>query len=195
MKIPGLILAVLGFGCGLGWALDVDERTLPAWTNYLNSKTSLRGPQGPGWSQARGTQAVLEEDLRRIYFQALSSGDEAAQDRALEELIAVNPKNPDYPQWKKLLDQSRETPSKEQSAHLTNGVGRLSMPGPEFFYEWDLVMPPEVQTEVLHQLETWRRQKTRAGPRCSFGREPPPTGLMAGDVSPCIRSPFGRPTN
>jgi len=159
VKIPGLILAVLGFGCGLSWALDVDERTLPAWTNYLNSKTSLRGPQGPGWSQARGTQAVLEEDLRRIYFQALSSGDEAAQDRALEELIAVNPKNPDYPQWKKLLDQSRETPSKEQSAHLTNGVGRLSMPGPEFFYEWDLVMPPEVQTEVLHQLETWRRQK------------------------------------
>jgi MSHA type pilus biogenesis protein MshL len=147
--------------------MDVDQRTLPAWTNYLNSKTSLRGPQGPGWSQARGAQALLEEDLRRIYFQALASGDAVTQDQTLEELMVVNPKNPDYPQWKKLLEQSRRPPEEKEAVlgsrpvvpRQTSGMGRLTTPGPEFFYEWDLAMPPEVQAEVLQQLESWRRKK------------------------------------
>lgn len=145
----------------------MDQRTLPAWTNYLNSKTSVRGPQGPGWSQARGSQALLEEDLRRIYFQALASGDMSTQDQTLEELMVVNPQNPDYSQWKKLLEQSRRPPEEKEAVlgrpvaavRHTSGIGRLSAPGPEFLYEWDLAMPAEVQAEVLQQLESWRRKK------------------------------------
>jgi len=153
---------------GLVRAADVDDRTIPAWTNYLNSKTSLNGPKGPGWKKGRGDQAILEEDLRRIYFQALASGDEAAQDKALQELMVINPQNPDYRQWKKLSDASREPAEKQEPASgravpyvpiHTSRVGRLDIPGPEFHYEWDLVMPAEVQGDVLQQVEAWRRQK------------------------------------
>ena len=153
--------------CGLR-AADVDDRTIPAWTNYFNSKTSLNGPKGPGWKKGRGDQAILEEDLRRTYFQALASGDDAAQDKALNDLIAINPKNSDYQQWKKLSDASRKPEEKTDVAQgtavpfvavHTNGVGRLDIPGPQFQYEWDLAMPAEVQAEVLQQVETWRRQK------------------------------------
>ena len=146
----------------------MDDRTIPAWTNYLNNKTSLNGPKGPGWKKGRGDQAILEEDLRRTYFQALSSGDEAAQDKALDDLIVINPKNPEYQQWKKLSDASRQPEEKTDVAEgtavpfvavHTNGAGRLDLPGPQFQYEWDLAMPAEVQAEVLQQVETWRRQK------------------------------------
>lgn len=166
------MVVVGGFCLSAGvWAVDVDDRTLPAWTNYLNSKTSLDGPKGPGWKKGRGDQAILEEDLRRTYFQALASGDEAAQDRALVELMVVNPQNPDYPQWKKLSDASRQPEEKKgapmdgkavpyQPVH-TNGMGRLATPGPEFAYEWNLGMPAEVQAAVLQQIESWRRQKRR----------------------------------
>jgi MSHA type pilus biogenesis protein MshL len=149
-------------------AADVDDRTIGEWTNYLNSKTSLNGPKGPGWKKGRGDQAVLEEDLRRIYFHALASGDEAAQDKALEELMVVNPQNSDYRQWKKLSDASREPEEKTNAVQgtavpyvpiHTNRVGRLEIPGPEFHYEWDLVMPAEVQADVLQQVEAWRKQK------------------------------------
>jgi MSHA biogenesis protein MshL len=148
--------------------VDVDDRTLPIWTNYLNSKTSLNGPKGPGWKKGRGDQAILEEDLRRIYFHALASGDEVAQDNTLKELMVINPQNPDYPQWKKLSDASRQPEEQTNAvqgtavpfvAVHTNRAGRLDIPGPEFHYEWDLAMPPEVQAEVLQQVETWRRQK------------------------------------
>ena len=148
--------------------MDVDNRTIPAWTNYLNSKTSLNGPKGPGWKKGRGDQAILEEDLRRTYFQALASGDEAAQDKALDDLMVINPKNPDYQHWKKLSDASREPEEKTGAvqgtavpfvAVHTNRAGRLDIPGPEFQYEWDLAMPAEVQAEVLQQVESWRRQK------------------------------------
>jgi MSHA type pilus biogenesis protein MshL len=149
-------------------AVDVDDRTIPAWTNYLNNKTSLNGPKGPGWKKGRGDQAILEEDMRRVYFEALASGDEAAQDKALDDLIAINPKNSDYLQWKKLSDASRQPEEKTDAvkgtavpfvAVHTNGAGRLDIPGPQFQYEWDLAMPAEVQAEVLQQVETWRRQK------------------------------------
>ena len=149
-------------------AADVDDRTIGEWTNYLNSKTSLNGPKGPGWKKGRGDQAILEEDLRRIYFHALASGDEAAQDKALEELMVVNPQNSDYRQWKKLSDASREPEEKTNAVQgtavpyvpiHTNRVGRLEIPGPEFHYEWDLVMPAEVQADVLQQVEAWRKQK------------------------------------
>ncbi len=166
-------MVVAGGFCLSGgvWAVDVDDRTLPAWTNYLNSKTSLNGPKGPGWKKGRGDQAILEEDLRRTYFQALASGDESAQDRALEELMVVNPQNPDYRQWKKLSDASRQ-PEEKKGAPLeakavpfravhTNGMGRLATPGPEFSYEWTLGMPAEVQAVVLLQIESWRKQKRR----------------------------------
>ena len=148
--------------------MDVDDRTIPAWTNYLNNKTSLNGPKGPGWKKGRGDQAILEEDMRRTYFQALASGDEAAQDKALDELIVINPKNSDYLQWKKLSDASRQPEEKNDAvqgtavpfvAVHTNAAGRLDIPGPQFQYEWDLAMPAEVQAEVLQQVETWRRQK------------------------------------
>jgi MSHA type pilus biogenesis protein MshL len=98
----------------------------------------------------------------------LASGDEAAQDKALGELMVVNPKNPEYQEWKKLLNASRESEEKTNAVQATavpfvavhtNGAGRLDIPGPEFHYEWDLAMPPEVQAEVLQQVETWRRQK------------------------------------
>ena len=166
-------MVVAGGFCLSGgvWAVDVDDRTLPAWTNYLNNKTSLNGPKGPGWKKGRGDQAILEEDLRRTYFQALASGDESAQDRALEELMVVNPQNPDYRQWKKLSDASRQ-PEEKKGAPLeakavpfravhTNGMGRLVTPGPEFSYEWTLGMPAEVQAAVLLQIESWRKQKRR----------------------------------
>ena len=148
--------------------MDVDDRTIPAWTNYLNNKTSLNGPKGPGWKKGRGDQAILEEDMRRTYFQALASGDEAAQDKALDELIVINPKNSDYLQWKKLSDASRQPEEKNDAvqgtavpfvAVHTNAAGRLDIPGPQFQYEWDLAMPAEVQAQVLQQVETWRRQK------------------------------------
>ena len=106
--------------------------------------------------------------MRRTYFQALASGDEAAQDKALDELIVINPKNSDYLQWKKLSDASRQPEEKNDAvqgtavpfvAVHTNAAGRLDIPGPQFQYEWDLAMPAEVQAEVLQQVETWRRQK------------------------------------
>jgi hypothetical protein len=149
-------------------AADVDDRTIGEWTNYLNSKTSLNGPKGPGWKKGRGDQAILEEDLRRIYFYALASGDELAQEKTLEELMVVNPKNPDYPEWKKRLNGSAEQAEKKDPVSVqavpfvavhTNRVGRLEIPGPEFHYEWDLVMPAEVQADVLQQVEIWRKQK------------------------------------
>jgi len=153
---------------GILWAADVDDRTIPAWTNYLNSKTSLDGPKGPGWKKGRGDQAVLEEDLRRTYFHALASGDEVAQENTLEELMVVNPKNPDYPDWKRRLVGSGEQAEKKDPVSAqavpyvavhTNRAGRLDIPGPEFHYEWDLAMPPEVQADVLQQVEAWRKQK------------------------------------
>ena len=153
---------------GILWAADVDDRTIPAWTNYLNSKTSLDGPKGPGWKKGRGDQAVLEEDLRRTYFHALASGDEVAQENTLEELMVVNPKNPDYPDWKRRLVGSGELAEKKDPVSAqavpyvavhTNRAGRLDIPGPEFHYEWDLAMPPEVQADVLQQVEAWRKQK------------------------------------
>ena len=106
--------------------------------------------------------------MRRTYFQALASGDDAAQDKALDDLMVINPKNPDYQQWKKLSDASREPEEKTGAvqgtavpfvAVHTNRAGRLDLPGPEFQYEWDLAMPAEVQAEVLQQVESWRRQK------------------------------------
>ena len=166
---------ILRFGLLLWWILpgilraaDVDDRTIPAWTNYLNSKTSLDGPKGPGWKKGRGDQAVLEEDLRRTYFHALASGDEVAQENTLEELMVVNPKNPDYPDWKRRLVGSGELAEKKDPVSAqavpyvavhTNRAGRLDIPGPEFHYEWDLAMPPEVQADVLQQVEAWRKQK------------------------------------
>lgn len=149
-------------------AVDVDERTIPAWTNYLGSKTSFNGPQGTGWKKGRGDQAILEEDLRRLYLYATATGDVPTQNKTLEELMVVNPQNPEYLEWKKLLDESRESEAKKDAIQgkpvpfvevHTNGVGRLAIPGPEFRYEWDLVMPPEVQAEILQQVDMWRRQK------------------------------------
>ena len=149
-------------------AADVDDRTIPAWTNYFNSKTSLDGPKGPGWKKGRGDQAILEEDLRRTYFYAVASGDEVAQENTLDELMVVNPKNPDYPEWKKRLNGSAKPAETKEPVSVqavpyepihTNRVGRLEIPGPEFHYEWDLVMPAEVQADVLQQVEAWRKQK------------------------------------
>lgn len=182
MKIAWKVLFFCLLAGGPLRAVDVDERTLPAWTNYLNSKTSIRGPQGPGWSQARGSQAVLEEDLRRTYFQAVSSGDEVAQERALEELMVVNPKNPDYPEWKKRLQASSREPRgpagspADPASTQTNGMGRLGPPGKEFLYEWDLAVPGEVQGEVLRRIEEWRRDKKSGWGKVQVRAESAATG-------------------
>jgi len=163
---------------------DVDDRTIPAWTNYLNSKTAISGPKHPGWKKERGKDAILEEDLRKLYQDALYTGDEARQEQLLEELRLVNPKNPEYDEWKKLLVASREPvvaplPAETKAIH-TNGVGRLGIPGPEYFYEWDLVMPAEVQTEVLHQVEQWRRKKNSGWAKVQIRAGSSPTAADGG---------------
>ena len=192
MKVFFLAVAlVAGWGALPAGAVDVDNRTLPAWTNYFNSKTAFSGPKSPGWSKDRGDQAILEEDLRRKYFQAVASGDEGAQELALQDLMAVNPRNPEYPLWKKQLEDSRRAPEGEKktngkgngaagSGRLTNGVGRLSLPGPEYAYEWDLVLPPEAQTRVLEELDGWRRKKIPRGAGCRSGRALPRRGQTGG---------------
>lgn len=170
MKVFWLLLVLLATLLP-GQAADVDNRTTPVWTNYFNSKFSVNGPTSPGWKKNRGNQAVMEDELRRMYFQALANGDESLQDQYLEQLLLVNPQNPDYPAWKKLLEQARNPPEEKEAVlgaggaktgHLTNGVGRLAIPGPEDSYLWELAVPGGVQSEILEKVESWRKQRKSA---------------------------------
>ncbi|NBT48606.1 MAG: hypothetical protein EBT07_12455, partial [Actinobacteria bacterium] len=64
-KILSVVLAYPWVGSSLIFAGNIDDRTVPIWTNYLNSKFSVNGPTQEEWSRKRGNTAddLVEEDL------------------------------------------------------------------------------------------------------------------------------------
>ena len=146
-------LCWLSYVC-LGWAVtgpvlaeNVDNRTLPAWTNYLSSKFSVDGPTQEEWSRKRGKVAddLVEEDLRKNYLQAVANGDLARQKLLVEDLQANSPEDPQYPQWALDVEaraRSREAPKSSKTKGQADGgdfkLGRLAVSGPEDLYLWEV---------------------------------------------------------
>ena len=62
--IFSVVIAYLAVGSSMIFAGSVDDRTLPIWTNYLNSKFSVNGPSQEEWSRNRGNTADDLVELR-----------------------------------------------------------------------------------------------------------------------------------
>ena len=101
-KILYCVLTYLWVGSSLIFAGDIDDRTVPIWTNYLNSKFSINGPTQEEWSRKRGNTAndLVEEDLRISYQKAVDVGDLAKQEALVADLQARKPEDLQYRQWK-----------------------------------------------------------------------------------------------
>ena len=101
-KIRCFFLAYLWVGSSVIFAGSVDDRTLPIWTNYLNSKFSIDGPSQEEWSRSLGNTAddLVEEDLRISYQKAVDVGDLAKQEALVADLQARKPEDLQYRQWK-----------------------------------------------------------------------------------------------
>ena len=101
-KILSVVIAYLAVGSSMIFAGSVDDRTLPIWTNYLNSKFSVNGPSQEEWSRNRGNTAddLVEEDLRISYQKAVDVGDLAKQEALVADLQARKPEDLQYRHWK-----------------------------------------------------------------------------------------------
>ena len=99
-KILSVVIAYLAVGSSMIFAGSVDDRTLPIWTNYLNSKFSVNGPSQEEWSRNRGNTAddLVEEDLRISYQKAVDVGDLAKQEALVADLQARKPEDLDRSQ-------------------------------------------------------------------------------------------------
>jgi len=128
----------------IGWAADVDDRTLCVWTNYLNSKFSLEGPKATGWSKERANQNLAEDELRRGYLQSVGGGDLQQQEEFLSRLYRVNPSEPEYIRWARELKERKnlEKPKSAMKGAQTNGVGRIKIPGEQVLYVWQVSQAP-----------------------------------------------------
>jgi type II secretory pathway component GspD/PulD (secretin) len=146
----------------LGWAADVDDRTLCVWTNYLNSKFSLEGPKPTGWSKERANQNLAEDEFRRGYLQSVAAGDLQQQEEFLSKLYRINPSEPEYIRWARELKERKnlEKPKSAMKATHTNGVGRIKMPGEQVLYVWQVSQAPEgVPQSLLNLVAQWARDR------------------------------------
>ena len=146
----------------IGWAADVDDRTLCVWTNYLNSKFSLEGPKATGWSKERANQNLAEDELRRGYLQSVGGGDLQQQEEFLSRLYRVNPREPEYIRWARELKERKnlEKPKSAMKGAQTNGAGRIKIPGEQVLYVWQVSQAPEgVPQSLLNLVAQWTRDR------------------------------------
>ena len=146
----------------IGWAADVDDRTLCVWTNYLNSKFSLEGPKATGWSKERANQNLAEDELRRGYLQSVGGGDLQQQEEFLSRLYRVNPSEPEYIRWARELKERKnlEKPKSAMKGAQTNGAGRIKIPGEQVLYVWQVSQAPEgVPQSLLNLVAQWTRDR------------------------------------
>lgn len=132
---------------GAGGAVDIDDRTVGVWTNYLNSKFSLDGPEQPGWSNQRGqtADALVEDDLRRQYLQAVESGDWTRQNGLMILLVELKPQDPVYRVWSADVQKRRpkgaggqgEEKGRKPEPKLDLRIGRMHFAGTDEFYLWE----------------------------------------------------------
>jgi len=146
----------------IGWAADVDDRTLCVWTNYLNSKFSLEGPKATGWSKERANQNLAEDELRRGYLQSVGGGDLQQQEEFLSRLYRVNPSEPEYTRWARELKERKnlEKPKSAMKGAQTNGAGRIKIAPDQVLYVWQLSQAPEGVVRGLQaQLVVWAKER------------------------------------
>jgi len=154
-----------------GWTVDTDDRTVGIWTNYLNSKFSVNGPAQPGWSKARGqtADALVEDDLRRQYLLAVSSGDWARQEDLVARLIQLKPEDPEYRQW--LAEVERRKPADAPGQGFGNGqkpvdrldskVGRISLAGQDVTYFWEAKgLTSQAQDGFVEEFQRIRKSRS-----------------------------------
>ena len=169
-KILSVVFACLWVGSSLIFAGSVDDRTLPIWTNYLNSKFSVNGPSQEEWSRNRGNTAddLVEEDLRISYQKAVDVGDLAKQEALVADLQARKPEDLQYRQWKldvegrfraaapKKIGKS----STREAGGMDLKIGRLGISGPQDFYLWEAnSLPVEMQGPILEKVQRLKKER------------------------------------
>ena len=175
MIIPMKFFAVLFLSGAVvipAWGVDVDERTTGVWTNYLNSKFSVNGPNEEDWSRKlrRGQAAddLVEEDLRRDYNQAVASKDLAKQKKLVEDLQGLKPEDPEYRQWKvdyekRVQEENRKSRRQMQRSAGENKdlqLGRLQLEMSGDLYLWESQnLPGSYQEPFLAKIQTLRRER------------------------------------
>lgn len=172
MKRFGWLAALAGAAVCSVHAADVDDRTLGAWTNYLNSKTSFNGPHDSnlGWKKNRGASALVEEDLRKQYFRAVDSGDVDLQEKLAGNLLTISPDNPEYREWvRQATARKLGIPAEgaESAANLPEvagvKIGRMTLSRGGDLYRWEVRRAPaRLQTRFLQEVEKLRLSSTDA---------------------------------
>ena len=157
--------------CPACWAVDQDDRTIGIWTNYLNSKFSLDGPKQPGWSKERGqtADALVEDDLRRQYLEAVRSGDWIRQQDLVTRLVELKPQDPEYRKWMREVEERKpeDRPGKsfgngqKPLARLDSRIGRIQLNGSDVTYFWEAKgLTSKAQDEFMTEFQ--QNRKTRA---------------------------------
>jgi len=169
-KMLSVVIAYLGVGSSMIFAGSVDDRTLPIWTNYLNSKFSIDGPSQEEWSRKRGNTSndLIEEDLRISYQNAVNSGDLARQEALVADLQARKPEDLQYRQWKLDVEgRFRAAASKKigkkgtsEAGGMDMKIGRLGISGPQDLYLWEASsLPVEMQEPILEKVQRLKKER------------------------------------
>ena len=170
-KILSVVLAYPWVGSSLIFAGNIDDRTVPIWTNYLNSKFSVNGPTQEEWSRKRGNTAddLVEEDLRISYQKAVDSGDLARQEALVADLQARKPEDLQYRQWKldveaRIRSLTSKKAGKGNSRREEGGmdlkIGRLGISGPQDLYLWEASsLPVEMQEPILEKIQRLKKER------------------------------------
>jgi hypothetical protein len=157
------------------FAGSVDDRTLPIWTNYLNSKFSVNGPTQEEWSRKRGNTAddLVEEDLRVSYQNAVDSGDLARQEALVADLQARKPEDLQYRQWKLDVEarirsltskKAGKGNSRQEGGGMDLKIGRLGISGPQDLYLWEASsLPVEMQEPILEKIQRLKKERVSWG--------------------------------
>jgi len=169
------VLIYLWVGSSLIFAGNVDDRTVPIWTNYLNSKFSVNGPTQEEWSRKRGNTAddLVEEDLRISYQNAVDAGDLARQEALVADLQARKPEDLQYRQWKldveaRIRSLTSKKAGKGNSRREEGGmdlkIGRLGISGPQDLYLWEASsLPVEMQEPILEKIQRFKKERVSWG--------------------------------
>jgi type II secretory pathway component GspD/PulD (secretin) len=169
-KILSVVIAYLAVGSSMIFAGSVDDRTLPIWTNYLNSKFSIDGPSQEEWSRKRGNTSddLIEEDLRISYQKAVDSGDLARQEALVADLQARKPEDLQYRQWKLDVEgRFRAAASKKmgksgtrEAGGMDMKIGRLGVMGSQDLYLWEASsLPVEMQEPILEKVQRLKKER------------------------------------
>jgi len=174
-KILSVVIAYLAVGSSMIFAGSVDDRTLPIWTNYLNSKFSVNGPTQEEWSRKRGNTAddLVEEDLRVSYQNAVDSGDLARQEALVADLQARKPEDLQYRQWKLDVEarirsltskKAGKGNSRQEGGGMDLKIGRLGISGPQDLYLWEASsLPVEMQEPILEKIQRLKKERVSWG--------------------------------